>query len=62
MPNLFIMCGHWHCSWGHKYIHNDGQDFGKGANFEPFIDTGICALDACTAYSRKVNCVVLEEE
>lgn len=30
------------------------------ARFDPFIDTGIVALDTCTARSRKVNCFVLE--
>ena len=37
--------------------------FGKSniehAHFEPFKDKGIIAIDACTAYSEKVNCLVL---
>lgn len=32
----------------------------RRARFDPFVDTGIVALDACTAHSRKVNCFVLE--
>lgn len=69
-PNKTIVCGHWHTSWGHSYLHNVGYewgggiDFGKGedysAHFEPFEDKGIIALDACTAYSGQVNCIVLE--
>lgn len=69
-PNKTIVCGHWHTSWGHSYLHNVGYewgggiDFGKGedysAHFEPFEDEGIIALDACTAYSGQVNCIVLE--
>nr|DAD78145.1 MAG TPA: hypothetical protein [Siphoviridae sp. ctrgt10] len=31
-----------------------------GKSFEPYIKEGIIALDACTAYSKKVNVVVLE--
>ena len=26
-----------------------------------FIDDRICSIDACTAYSRKVNVVIVEE-
>ena len=57
-----ICCGHWHCSWGNYYLHGDGTEFGEGENFNPFIDDGIIAIDACTVHTHKVNCVVLEEE
>lgn len=57
-----IFCGHWNTSFGNSKYHNDGSEFGKDANFEPFIDKGIVALDACTAYSKKVNVFILEEE
>lgn len=60
VPHKTIVCGHWHCSWGNSTIHKLGTEFGKKANFEPFIDEGIIALDGCTAYSKKVNVVVLE--
>lgn len=59
-PEKTVVCGHWHCSWGNSTIHKIGTEFGKEANFEPFIDEGIIALDGCTAYSEKVNVVVLE--
>lgn len=67
-----IVCGHWHTSWGHAYLHDNGVEFEEYyegddkdnpnaiAHFEPFIDDGIIALDACTIYSKKVNCEVLE--
>lgn len=71
-----IFCGHWHTSWGHNKFHNYGEEFldtvetfyfdeklGRTcpfACFDPFIDDGIIALDACTAYSGKMNCYVLE--
>ena len=33
----------------------------EDADFSPFIDDGIIALDACTAYSGFVNCVVIDD-
>ena len=59
-------CGHWHASWGHSHLHNQGVEFpdenkpGQVAIFDPFIDEGIVALDACTAYSHKVNVYTIE--
>lgn len=70
-PEKTIVCGHWHCSWGNHFIHQDGEEFPDlksedpaklFANFEPFVDDGIIALDTCTAYTNRVNVVVLEEE
>ena len=63
-----IWCGHWHTSWGHCHLHNDGVEFPENnvegskqkAHFGPFKDTGICAMDACTAFSHEVNCEVLD--
>ena len=64
-----IYCGHWHTSWGHSKLHNIGPEFNnygykdperRNAHFEPFVDEGIVALDACTAYSHIVNCYVVE--
>lgn len=57
-----IFCGHWHTSFGNSKYHNIGTEFGEDADFGPFIDKGIVALDACTAYSGKINVYVLEEE
>lgn len=60
-----IICGHWHCSWGNSKLHKKGTEWNKEgksptADFSPFIDEGIIALDACTAYSHQANCIVLE--
>ena len=61
-----IFCGHWHSSWGHHYLHNDGVEFpdkeGDIARFDPFIDDGIIAIDACTALTGMVNVYVLDIE
>lgn len=65
-----IYMGHWHTSWGHSKLHKLGPEWDnkystnpehRKAHFEPFVDEGIVALDACTAYSHKVNVVVLED-
>lgn len=61
-PNKIIVCGHWHCSalWRELYPEQY-EDFGEKANFELFIAERMIALDACTAYSKKVNIVVLDD-
>lgn len=59
-PNKTIVCGHWHTSWGHCYLHQMGREFSENSIFTPFEDEGIIALDACTAYSHQVNCVVID--
>ena len=66
-----ILCGHWHTSYGHSKFHNDGVEFidryadpetpNNTANYSPFVDLGIVALDACTAVSHSINCFVLTE-
>lgn len=78
VPGKTIWCGHWHSSWGHCNLHNDGREFlskietyyidpdtGKQmpyARHDPFIDEGIIAMDACTASSKIVNCRKIEVE
>ena len=56
-----IVCGHWNCSFGHSHYHGQGSEFEADAHFEPYYDKGIIALDACTAYTHKVNCIVIED-
>lgn len=53
--NKIIVCGHWHASYGNANLHFDGSEFGDSANYNTFIDSGIIALDACTAISHKIN-------
>lgn len=57
-----IVCGHFHASFGHSTYENDGPQFGAGANYNPYIKDGIMAIDAATVYSKKVNCVIIEDE
>jgi len=61
-PNKTIVCGHWHTSYGHSVLEGKRSEFGKGADFSPYYANGIIALDACTAYSGKMNCIVIEDE
>ena len=66
LPNRTIICGHFHTSWGHHYIHEDREEFPPKnyedwqKSFEIFKDEGIVAIDACTAYSGFCNCYVIE--
>lgn len=62
LKNKTICCGHYHASWGHHWLHQTCSEFGEDAIFDPFIDDGIIAVDACTAWSYKVNVVVLEDD
>ena len=61
-PNKIIVCGHHYCSmlW-REHCPERFSEFGENANFEPFITDKMIALDACTAYTHKVNIVVLED-
>ena len=61
MEDKTILCGHWHCSYGHAKSEHKGSEFGLDADFSPYYGAGIVALDACTAFSRKVNVICLED-
>lgn len=71
-PGKTIVCGHWHCSYGHhvrsikKAIAEDTdieiEEFGPTSVWEPFKEDGILAIDRCTAHTGAVNVVVLEDE
>ncbi len=56
-----IICGHWHCSFGHVHYEGKGGEFDHDPDFTPYYSDGIIALDACTAVSRKVNCIIIED-
>jgi hypothetical protein len=63
-----VIVGHWHCSYGWSHIRNERKEFpqknrkGWEKSFEPFVDDGIIAIDACTAYSGMCNVIVIEED
>lgn len=56
-----IICGHWHASYGHSKYEGKGSAFGADADFTPYYGSHVIAIDACTAYSGKVNCIVVED-
>lgn len=60
-PGKSVVCGHFHTSYGHSRMEGIGTEFGPDADFSPYQAPGVLALDACTAYSRRMNCVVLED-
>jgi hypothetical protein len=57
-----IVFGHWHCSTGHKILGHCNDDFEGDVIWEPCYADGIIGIDRCTAYTREVNVVVLEDE
>lgn len=67
IPDHTIVFGHWHNSYGHSLINNDGTEWGPDSNFKIFKATNksnnstIVGLDACTAYTNNVNCFVIDE-
>lgn len=62
VPDKTVVCGHWHTSWGWSHLRQKYKEWEPKEKtcFLPFIDDGIIAIDACTAYTGKVNCVVFE--
>lgn len=68
LPGKTIVCGHWHTSWGWaNLVDNERYEEFPGRksndlreNFAPFIQDGIIAIDACTAYTGFCNCLVLD--
>ncbi|MBQ8496606.1 MAG: metallophosphoesterase [Clostridia bacterium] len=57
-----IVCGHWHSSFGHAVYEGKSAPFGPDADVSPYFADGIIAIDACTAYSGTINCLVIEDE
>ena len=60
-PGKTIVCGHWHCSYGNAKILGKGEEFGLFADYSPYYNTGVIGLDTCTAITRKINCLVIED-
>lgn len=60
LPDKTLCFGHWHTSWARH--HFDGKpEWGDQADFSIYYGDGYIGLDACTAYSGKVNVLVLED-
>lgn len=61
LPDKTLVFGHFHTSWARK-AYNSEPEFGDEADFSPYYGKGYIGIDACTAYSRKVNVLVLEDD
>ena len=56
-----VVFGHWHTSY--LWSIKDGRsEFSDDAKFDIFYGDGFIAIDACTAHSKQVNCLVLEDD
>lgn len=60
-PDKIVVCGHYHTSYGWARRFNISE-FGEDAIFSPYITSNLIAIDACTAYSHKVNVLVIEDD
>lgn len=56
-----IVFGHFHTSyqWSKK---EKCSEFGEDAIFEPYYGGNYIGIDACTAYTNRVNVIVIEDE
>lgn len=61
VPDKTVVCGHWHCSYGHAVLEGKGDEYGPDADFSPYRAQGIIAIDACTALSGRMNVLVLDD-
>lgn len=61
-PGKTIVCGHYHTSFGHAMLEGKGSEYGSDADFSPYYADGIIAIDACTSFSKTMNCIVIEDE
>lgn len=61
LPEKTLVFGHWHCSTGWAELEGRSE-FGEDAKFDPFYGNGFIAIDSCVAHSKKINCIVLEDE
>lgn len=60
-PNKTLVFGHFHTSW--PRAHYEGKpEWGEGVDFSVYYGNGYIAIDACTAYSGKVNVLVLKDD
>ena len=61
LPDKTIVFGHW--ATEHKWAEVEGRpDFDENAKFEPHYGDGYIGIDGTTAYSKKVNVLVIEDE
>ena len=65
VPDRTLIVGHIHASYFYsRYGENKSSEWGEDAIFNPYIapDKSIICIDACTAFSNKINCIVIDEQ
>ena len=62
-PGKTIVCGHWQTSAFHCKYERRGSEHGLDADYSPYYneDAGVIGIDARTAVSQTVNCLVFDE-
>lgn len=61
VPDKTIVCGHYNTSWGHSLIDGKCSQWGPDSIFEPYIKDGLIALDGAVSFTKRVNCVVIDD-
>lgn len=61
LPDKTLVFGHFHTSYP-RYKYNGEHEWGPLANFDIYYGDGYIAIDGCTAYSKQVNILVLEDD
>lgn len=67
IPDKTVVCGHWHCSYGwmrdafHESVF-DVEQLRKHPKWDPYKNTGIIAIDRCTAGTKEMNILVIEDD
>ena len=60
-PDKTIVFGHWHTSWPRAFYDFSSKEWGERADFSIYYGDGYIGIDGCTAYTGKVNVLVLED-
>lgn len=63
VPDKTVVVGHIHTSLFRKTFEGS-EEWGASADFSPYVsqDGSLIAIDGCTAYTGKTNCIVLDED
>lgn len=60
LPDKKLVFGHFHTSFARHYFDGESE-FGDDANFDIYDGGKFIGIDGCTAYTGKVNVLVLED-
>ena len=61
LPDKTVVFGHFHTSYP-RHVYENKPEWGAGSDFSIYRGDGYIAIDACCAYSGKINVLVLEDE